>query len=123
VILQLHAIAYTRLFGDGPWLADRESGSALSRTFLDMALEEAVPENPGASRSTSLGKELKIELLSTFAGHWEPYDLIYNLEEHVLLTEEQADQLRRQLDRGADPEAVLRPYVQRAYVKYYGRCN
>ena len=39
MILQLHAIAYTRLFGDGPWLADRESGSALSRTFLDMALE------------------------------------------------------------------------------------
>jgi hypothetical protein len=120
VILRLHEIAHTRLFGDAPWLIDRESGLSLTRTFKEMKLEEAVADDMQTSRSTTLGKELKIELVYVFAGGWDPYEAIGNLEEYELLTETEADQLRHRLQRGADPETLLRPHVQRAYFKYYG---
>src|SRR4051812_8904419 len=104
VILQLHAIAHTRLFGDGPWLVDRESGLSLSRTFKKMKLEETVPEDTQTSRWTTLGKELNLDLIYVFAGAWDEYELIGNLEEYELLTETQADELRHRLEKGADPE-------------------
>ncbi len=58
VIEQLHAIADTRLFGDGPWLTNRESGPSLNRILFEMRVEEEVPGDPRSSRSTALGKEL-----------------------------------------------------------------
>jgi hypothetical protein len=120
IILRLHAIADTRLFGDGPWLTNRESGPSLDRILLEMKVVEVIPGDPRSSRLTALGKEFHIDLVCAFLGHWEPDDLLYQLEEYELLTEGEADWLRHQLNKGADPESILRPRVQRAYVKYFG---
>jgi hypothetical protein len=119
VILRLHAIAHTRLFGDGPWLTNCESGPALHRILFEMKVEEEVPGDPRSSRSTALGKELHIDLVWAFVGHWDPYDLLDHLEEYKLLTESEADRFRHRLNKGADPESLLRARVQRAYVEYY----
>ncbi len=119
VILRLHAITDTRLFGDGPWLTNRESGLTLDRIFVEMKVQEEVPGDPRSSRSTALGKELNIDLVCAFMGHWDPFDLLYQLEEYELLTEAEADRLRNRLNNGADAESLLRARVQRAYVEYY----
>jgi len=84
-----------------------------------MKVQEEVPGDPRSSRSTALGKELNIDLVCAFMGHWDPFDLLYQLEEYELLTEAEADRLRNRLNNGADAESLLRARVQRAYVEYY----
>ena len=71
-------------------------------------------------RLTSLGTELKIDLLVVFMGlHWE-WEVPYVLEQHRLLDQEESRKVYDALERGSDPEAFLRPLVQKAYLRYYG---
>ena len=39
----LHEMMVTRLFGGGPWLADREACDAMSKKFGKLGLEERFP--------------------------------------------------------------------------------
>jgi hypothetical protein len=120
ILVTLDAIINSRLFSDEPWLNRGESNEALQRTLEHMKLEEKVPlaEEDCYYRETALGKELNISLLSAFMGSWEEHDLIVQLELNDLIDEFEAERLHAQLDRGADPELVLRRRVQRAYIAY-----
>jgi hypothetical protein len=119
VLVRLDAMIHTRLFGDGPWLTNRESGPALDQIMLDMKVQEEVPGDPRTSRWTALGKELNLNMVLVFLGHWDERELIDRLQDNGLLEEHEADRLHDRLDRGADPESLLRPRVQRAYLAFY----
>ena len=120
ILVTLDAIINSRLFGDDPWFHRGESNDALRRTLEDMKLEEKVPDSSRCNtyRDTALGKELNIGLLEAFMGFWEEHDLIDQLESNDLIDTVEAERLHVRLDRGADPEQVLRSRVQRAYIAY-----
>ena len=52
--------------------------------------------------------------------HWE-WEVPYVLEQSHLLAKEEAKNIYDALESGSDPEAFLRPLVQKAYFQYYGR--
>jgi hypothetical protein len=52
-------------------------------------LDEDVPNSPGTTRSTALGKELKLDLLMAFVGACALWDIPHILEEHGYLDEAQ----------------------------------
>jgi len=116
---KLDAIVVARLFGARPWLADSESCAALQRMIMQMGLEEQVPGEKDTWQSTSLGKQIHLDVIMVFLGLWESWDMIYQLEEYGLIAESDAAQLYDQLAAGVDPESVLRGPVQRAYLDYY----
>jgi hypothetical protein len=121
ILCELDAIIIARLFGPHPWLVDRETGNALGGKLLQMGLEEKVPGDTDTWRSTSLGKELKVDLLAVFMGLWCEWDAIDILEQYGLI--EEAESIHNQLEANLDPETVLRRPVQKAYLDYYHSSN
>jgi hypothetical protein len=118
---RLEAIVAVRLFGDGNWLVDRESGPALSKVLQEMGLEEQLPNDPKTTRSTSLGKEFNIDLQMVFMGLWEPWDMIFILEEHELIDTDEVDTLVDLLN--AEKYSDLRTRVKQAYRDYHKACQ
>jgi hypothetical protein len=116
---KLDAIVVSRLFGNGSWLADRETSLALQRILLQMKLEEQIPGENSTYRSTALGLELNIDLLMVFMGLWCEWEIPYLLEKNGLLDESQCGAILDRLGRGRDPERLLRRHVQQAYIDYY----
>jgi hypothetical protein len=45
-------------------------------------LDEEVAGQPGTTRWTALGKELKLDLMMAFVGAWDMWEIPYILEEH-----------------------------------------
>jgi hypothetical protein len=82
VICKLHEIADHYLLGDGTWPAHREGLQAFSKTVRDLGLDEEVAGQPGTTRWTALGKELKLDLMMAFVGAWDMWEIPYILEEH-----------------------------------------
>src|SRR5262245_12899 len=93
IIQQIHAIAVLRLFGDGPWLCDRESGDALSRLACVAKTWEAVERNDGSVRPTMLGRELNINLLDVFMGMLDEWNVPHTLFSNGLIDEEAMETL------------------------------
>ena len=119
--MKLDRLVVDRLFGDGPWMPDSETAVAFSRMLDELGLQEQVGSSVNTWRYTSLGTELKIGLLVVFMGlHWE-WEVPYVLEQNHLLAKEEAKNIYDALESGSDPEAFLRPLVQKAYFQYYGR--
>ena len=85
ISIRLEAIVAMRLFGDGDWLVNRETGPALSNLLLEMGLEERLPHDPSTTQSTTLGRQLNVDLQMAFMGLWEPFDMLSVLEEHGLI--------------------------------------
>jgi hypothetical protein len=119
VIQTLHALIHERLFGGGPWLADREITTALIKKLDAMGLNEPVPEEPNSQRSTALGREVNIKLMEVFMGVWCEYEIPMILEEHGLLSEEETTEVYERFEGGESPEAVLLPLVRRAYIQHF----
>jgi hypothetical protein len=120
VICKLHEITDHYLLGAGTWPADREKLPALNKTFRNLGLDEDVPGSPGTTRSTALGKELKIDLLMAFVGAWDIWEIPYILEKNGYLEESEAEELY------AGPlmdEPKLRWYVLRAYLNFCNRSH
>ena len=69
-VSKLHEITDHYLLGAGTWPADREL-PAFFKMVRSLGLDEDVPDSPGTTRSTALGKELKLDLLMAFVGAWE----------------------------------------------------
>jgi hypothetical protein len=118
IIAELENMIVARLFSRRPWLADREACSAISRKLIQMGLVEVVCDEPETWRATPLGKELDIDLLQVFMGHWDEYEVPMILEDHHLLDEGEADALYARMDK-ADAESVLIGCVKRAYFDYH----
>ena len=74
-------------------------------------------------RTTKAPPEMSDDVFTKIL-HWE-WEVPYVLEKHRLLDQELLDQEESRkvydaLERGSDPEAFLRPLVQKAYFRYYG---
>ena len=76
VIQDLHLMMDARLFGDRPWLADRESYEALDKKLDEFGLQEHVPGTIDTTRSTTLGKEMKLDLVMVFIGLWDEWEMV-----------------------------------------------
>ena len=116
IVEDLHAMMTARLFGNRPWLADREACEALRRRLDELGLQEPVGEEQ--TRSTKLGKELDLEIVMVFIGLWHEVEMIGILEDRGLIDEASAYILYELIDI-KDPEQVLRPVVQKASVDHY----
>jgi hypothetical protein len=117
IIAELENIVVARLFSDQPWLADRETCSAVHRKLVQMGLVERVCGQAETWRNTPLGKELNVDLLEVFMGVWCEWDVPMILEENHLLDEAEAEALYARMNR-ADAETVLSRHVRRAYFDY-----
>ena len=117
IIMELENMVAARLFGRQPWLADRETFSAVNRKLIQMGLVEVVCVEPLTWRISPLGKELDVELFQVFMGHWSEWEVPMILEEYHLLDEAEAEALYERMDK-ADAETVLSGHVRRAYFDY-----
>jgi hypothetical protein len=68
IIAELENMVVVRLFGRQPWLADRETCSAVNRKLVQMGLVECVCVEPSTWQSSPLGKELDVDLFEVFMG-------------------------------------------------------
>jgi hypothetical protein len=119
--MKLDRLVVDRLFGEGPWMPDSETAVAFTRMLDELGLQEQVASSVNTWRRTSLGTELKIDLLSVFMGlHWE-WEVPDVLEQNHLLAKEEVKNIYDALESETDPEAFLRPVVQKAYFRYYKR--
>jgi len=119
-IRHLHAIAVWRLFGEGPWLCDREACAAVCRLRDEMKLWEPVGDSRDTVKTTALGKELNSELMDVFIGYWDEWEIPMILFEKGLIDEDEMDELHQKLEQSDNPEAVLKAVVRNAYRAY---CN
>src|SRR6266487_2621479 len=71
ILVELDAIVVARLFGTRPWFANKESGPALQRIVMRMGLEEQVTGEKDTWQSTSLGKQIHLDVIMVFLGLWE----------------------------------------------------
>jgi len=118
IISELENMVVARLFGRQPWLADRETCSAVHRKLIQMGLVEQICDEPQTWRNTPLGKELDLDLFQVFMGHWDEYDIPNILEEYGLIDESEADDIWARMT-DANAESILVGYVKRAYFDYW----
>lgn len=125
VITTLHAMVHEGLFGSRPWLTDREISGAVTNKLRELGLTELVPGSSNSERNTALGRELHTRLLMVFMGVWEPYEVPFILEDYGLMSDDEALDAVSRLEQ-EDPEAVLLPFVRRAFFQHFqpgGRLN
>ena len=82
IIAELENMVVTRLFSRQPWLADRETISAVHRRLVQMGLVEQAFVEPQTWRSSPLGKELDVELFEVFLGLFDQWDVPGMLEHY-----------------------------------------
>jgi hypothetical protein len=119
VVSRLTEMIVYRLFDAPRWLVDNESSVAISRELIDLDLFERVPGDPRAIRSTTLGQQMNVDLMSAFLGYSWEYELVENLQENGLIDGEERARLWREFDHAPDVEIVLRPVVQAAFMRYW----
>jgi hypothetical protein len=119
IIAELENMVVARLFGGRPWLADRETISAVDRKLVQMGLMEHVRDEPQTWQVTPLGKELDVDLFLVFMGIFDECEVPGILEDHHLLDESEADVIyERMCQPQTTAESVLIGYVRRAYFDY-----
>jgi hypothetical protein len=114
IISELENMVVARLFGRQPWLADRETCSAVKRKLIQMGLVEQISVE--TSRITALGRELDVDLFLVFMGVMHEWDVPITLEEYGLLNESEFDAITE--SSKVDAETLLSGYVKRAYFVY-----
>ena len=99
IIAELENMVAARLFGRQPWLADRETYSAVNRKLIQMGLVEVVCVKPRTWRSTPLGKELDVELFEVFMGLFDEWEVPMILEHYRLIDESEVDVIWARVDK------------------------
>ena len=117
IISELENMVVTRLFGRRPWLADRETCSAVHRKLVQMGLVECVGVEPYTYRSSTLGKELDVDLFRVFMGLWDAWEVPIILGVYRLIDASDADVIYARMSND-NAESVLTGYVKRAYFDY-----
>jgi hypothetical protein len=117
IIAELENMVVARLFSRRPWLADRETCSAINRKLIQMGLVEVVCVESQTWRATPLGKELDVDLFEVFMGLWDEHEVPMILEDYHLIDEEEADVIYARMSK-ENAESVLSGYVKRAYFEY-----
>jgi hypothetical protein len=116
IIMELDRIIVARLFGERPWLADRDACEALNRSLFSLGVRAPVPGEPGHSYITSLGAELDLELVMVFIGLWHEIEIPNILADYGFIDDDEASLLYERM--GDDPERVLLPVVRRAFLRH-----
>jgi hypothetical protein len=117
IIAELENMVAARLLSGQPWLADRETFSAINRKLIQMGLWEEVGVEPQTWRTTPLGKELHLDLFQAFMGVIHEWDVPLILEEYGLIDQSEFDAII-ECTSEADAESLLERYVKRAYFDY-----
>ena len=121
IAIELHAFVRERLFGTGgPWLADIVANKAIRRKLDEdwkLQLDCISPgmEKNRCLKNTPLGDELHVDLMSVFAGHWEPGEIPDILHSHRLISESEMRDVYDRWEDGEDIEELLLPLARRAY--------
>jgi hypothetical protein len=118
IIVELENMVAARLFGRQPWLADRETHSAVNRKLIQMGLVEVVSVEPQTWRATPLGKELDVDLFQVFMGLWCEWEVPMILQDYQLIDESEFDAITINASSKVDAETLLSGYVKRAYFVY-----
>ena len=119
IITELENMVVARLFSGRPWLADRETISAVDRKLIQMGLVELVRVEPKTWRLSPLGKELDVDLFQVFMGIFDECEVPGILEDYHLLDESEVDVIYDRLSQSqTNSESVLIGYVRRAYFDY-----
>ena len=119
VIADVHMMVTTRLFSSEAWLPDREACGAIRKKLEDLGLEERVSPDSDTTTCTPLGKELELDLIMVFIGLWDTPEMPLILEQYGLIDRIDEFRIYDRLEFGDDPERVLRPIVQKAFLEYY----
>jgi len=117
IIAELENMVVARLFSREPWLADRETFSAVNRKLIQMGLVEVVCVEPLTWQISPLGKELDVVLFEVFMGLFDEEEVPMILEDHGLIDESEVDAIYARMS-DANAESVLSGYVKRAYFDY-----
>jgi hypothetical protein len=118
-ICKLHEIADYCLLGEGTWPIHREGLEVFNKMVRELGLDEAMDGQPGASRSTALGKELKLDLVMAFVGAWDMWEIPGVLEEHGYIDEADTEDLCS--GQPVEIERRLRWLVLRTYFEFCNR--
>src|ERR1700687_4019428 len=118
-ICKLHEIADYCLLGEGTWPIHREGLEVFNKMVRELGLDEAMDGQPGASRSTALGKELKLDLMMAFVGSWDMYEIPGVLEQHGYIDETDTGDLCSA--SSVEIERRLRWLVRRSYNEFCNR--
>jgi hypothetical protein len=100
-----------RLFGGGRWLADDEIRKALAEKLELFGLEELDDPSTGTLRPTLLGREVNVDLdlITTFLGMWETYEVTYNLYTNGLISDQEKREVEDRMDEVPEvPTDMLR---------------
>jgi hypothetical protein len=117
IVSELHEMMHEQLFGNRPWIADREVGCAIRRKLFELGLQIRVLDTH--ITDTALGKELQMPLMRAFLGLWCEWEVPMTLYDYGLIDKVDEDQIYFELGENCEPDRVLRPWVRRAYVDYY----
>jgi hypothetical protein len=71
--------------------------------------------------ATELGYELRVELMSVFMGHHEPYEAPDYLRRSGLITPAESDALTTRFEDGERPEDLLPPLLRRPWRQHFNR--
>lgn len=118
ITCRFHQIADHLLLGAGNWPPSSERLEDFRTWVRECALEEDVPDFPGTTRATALGRELNLDLMMAFVGAWEIWEIPYILESKGYITQPEADEVWEL--PSDDGEALIQRYVVRAYLHF---CN
>ncbi len=119
VIAEIQKMILTRLYGEGMWLADRDAVDVIDRRLRQLGLQETVPEDPSSTRATTLGSELNLDLIMVFLGLWAEDEVPLILMDYGLFDEYDLEEFYDRMEWGFDPERLLLPIVQNAYIKIF----
>ena len=119
VISEIQKMILTRLFGEGMWLADRDAVDVIDRRLRQLGLQETVPEDPSSTQATTLGSELNLDLIWVFLGLWAEEEVPLILMNYGLFDEYDLEEVYDRMEWGFDPERLLLPIVQNAYIKIF----
>jgi hypothetical protein len=105
-----------RLFSERQWPAGWEDSAATRDVFEKLGLQES---SGASSCNTTLGNELKLDLIMVFAGQWVEWEMPGVLEEYGLIDEFERERLYELLAYSRNPEQKLRKRVQKAYLRHF----
>jgi hypothetical protein len=117
ILCELHAVIAARLFGEGPWLMEREDALLTGQRVLEMGLLKQGPID--GWQHTPFAEEIDFDLLSVFMGWQDEGDIPSILEEHGLVTKAEVDSMHEQWAKCHDPERAMKRYVRKAYLRCF----
>jgi hypothetical protein len=119
ITCRFHQIADHLLLGAGNWPLSSDRLEEFWTWVRECALEEDVPDFPGTSQASALGREINLYLMMAFVGAFEIWEIPSILESKGYISEAEADELWELPPD--DGEALIQRYVVRAYLQFCNR--